>query len=109
MAKMIKQLDLLSYDGANSLEDIKRILNENNRRLQDAYKNTYNDILNKEWLMFTVGMRRWRIGPLQGYHPGRDGKSAFDFVIQELLGGDWRDQSNWQTQHVFHGGERSDY
>ena len=109
MSRMTKLLDLLSYSDANSLEEIKRIANENNRRLQDAYKNTYNDILNKEWLMFTVGMRRWRIGPLQGYHPGRDGKSAFDFVIQELLGGDWRDQSNWQTQHVFHGGERSDY
>ena len=45
MAKMTKQLDLLSYDDANSLEEIKRIGNENNRRMQDAYRRTYNDIL----------------------------------------------------------------
>jgi len=109
MAKMTKQLDLLDYSGAKTITDIIEIANENNRRLQDAYRAIRNDINNKEWLMFTVGMRRWRIGPLQGYHPDKDGKSAYDFVIQELLGGDWRKQSNWQTQHVFHGGERSDF
>ena len=113
MAKMTKLLDLLSYSDANSLEEIKRILNENNRRLQDAYKNTYNDIMWKEFVYFTVGMKRWRMGPLVGYHPGRDSKSATEFVIQELVGTNWRNQASWGAaaggaETSLHGGEQED-
>jgi len=106
MAKMAKQLDLLPYSTANSLEDIKRIADENNRRLQDAYRNINDAVLFKEWLYFSVGMKRWRIGPEVGYHPGKERRAAVNFVIQELTGTDWRNQSHWQTQHVFWGGER---
>lgn len=113
MSKMAKQLDLLPYDGANSLEEIKRIANENNRRLQDAYISMYNDIMWKEYVYFTVGMKRWRMGPLVGYHPGRDSKSGTEFVIQELVGTNWRDQSAWGAQAggaetSLHGGEQDD-
>jgi len=106
MAKMTKQLDLLSFSDANGLEEIKQILNENNRRLQDAYRNISDAILFKEWLYFSAGMKRWRIGPEVGYHPGKERRAAVNFVIQELTGTDWKNNSHWTTQHVFWGGIR---
>ena len=108
MAKMAKQLELHDYSDANSLEEIKQIANENNRRMQEAYLQIRNDINFKEWIYFSVGMKRWRIGPEQGYHPGKNRKGAVNFVIQELTGTDWKNQSDWQTQHVFWGGARDD-
>jgi hypothetical protein len=113
MAKMKRQLDLLDYSGATSLEEVIQIANENNRRMQEAYLHIHNDINHKEWLYFTVGMKRWRIGPLQGYHPGKNRKGAVSFVIQELAGTDWRNQSHWGevaggAEHEFWGGAQDD-
>ena len=113
MSKMTKQLDLLDYSSAKTVEDMVKIANENNRRLQDAYKKIYNDILWKEFVYFTVGMKRWRMGPLVGYHPGRDSKSATEFVIQELVGTNWRNQDSWGAaaggaETSLHGGEQDD-
>lgn len=108
MAKMAKKIDLLPFDGAKNIDDIIRIGNENNRRIQDYLINMFNAILFKEWLYFSVGMKRWRMGPEVGYHPGKSRKVAVNFVIQELTGTDWRNQSHWQTQHVFWGGEQDD-
>jgi hypothetical protein len=105
MSQMQKQLDLLDYFQARDLEELKKILNENNRRLQAAYLHTRNDINFKEWLYFSVGGRRWRIGPLLGYNPGKDKQTAVNFVIQELTGADWKDQSHWVTRHRFWGEE----
>lgn len=110
MRMMKKQLDLLDYSKAKNIDDIIRIGNENNRRTQKAYEAIYNDVLFKEWLYFTAGMKRWRIGPLQGYHPNRDRTEAVNFVIQELVGTDWRNNSHWGAaaggaEHTFWGGE----
>lgn len=99
MSMMSKQLDLMDYSQAKNLEDLKKILNENNRRLQDAYRRIHNDINWKEWLYFSVNMKRWRIGPKPGTN---------NWVIEELTGTDWKNQSHWETQHVFWGGEQSD-
>jgi hypothetical protein len=110
MPKMVKQLDLLDYTGAKSLDEIIQILNENNRRIQKAYLNILNDVNHKEWLYFTVGMRRWRIGPKVGYNPGRNKQEKIDFVIQEFNGTDPKNHSHWgeeadAAETTIHGGE----
>jgi len=98
MAQMAKQLDLLDFSTAKDFEELKKILNENNRRLQDAYRAIHNDIFWKEFIFFSVSGKRWRIGPDPDTH---------HFVLQELTGLDWRNQSHWQTQHTFYGGEKA--
>ena len=91
---MPAMLDLKDYSTAKSLEDVKRIAGENNRKIQDAYKRIHNDINFKEWLYFSVGGKKWRIGP------DPDGN---DFLIQELTGTDWKNQSDWTTQETIAG------
>ena len=95
---MVKQLDLLDYSTAKDFEEVKKMLVENNRRLQDAYRNIHNDIFWKEFIYFSVSMKRWRIGPKPGTN---------NWVIEELTGLDWRNQSHWTTQHNFWGGEKA--
>ena len=112
MPQMAKQLDLLDYSTAKSLNDVIKIANENNRRIQDAYRKIHNDSLYKEWLYFTVGMKRWRIGPKASYNPGRDKLSKVDFVIQEFNGTDPKNNSHWgedanAAEFTVHGGELS--
>jgi len=102
MPQMVKQLDLLDYSTAKSLNDVIKIANENNRRIQDAYRKIHNDINWKEWLYFSVSGKRWRIGPLPGTN---------NWVIQELKGTDWKNQSHWGeaaggAEHTFWGGEQ---
>ena len=98
MAKMAKQLDLMDYSTAKDVEELKKILIENNRRLQDSYRAIHNDLNWHEWLYFSVNMKRWRIGPDPDTH---------HFVLQELTGIDWKNQSHWRKEHTFYGGEKA--
>ena len=95
---MAKQLDLMDYSAAKDVEELKKILIENNRRLQDSYRNIHNDLNWHEWLYFSVNMKRWRIGPKPGTN---------NWVIEEMTGLDWKNQSHWTTQHTFWGGEKA--
>lgn len=95
---MAKQLDLLDYSTAKDFEEFMKIANENNRRMQVAYRHIYNDNYYKEWINFSVSGKRWRIGP---------DPDTYHFVLQELTGLDWKNKSHWQTQHTFYGGEKA--
>lgn len=94
MALMPKTLELQDYSKAKTFEELKRIANDNNRRIKEAYKKIRNDINFKQWLYFSVGGKKWRIGP------DPDGN---DFLVQELTGTDWRDQSHWTTKDTIAG------
>ena len=95
MALMKQQLGLKDYSGARSMSDIIRIGNENNRILAAAYLAIFNDLNFKQWQYFSVGGKRWRIGP------DPDGN---DFLVQELTGSNWRNQSHWTTATTSFGG-----
>jgi len=125
MSKMVKQLDLTDLKPYKKSEkigfvtqgtssagaDVKtfddfirianenvKIANENNRRLQDSYMAIHNDLNWHEWIYFSVSMKRWRIGPKPGTN---------NWVIEEMTGLDWKNQSHWTTQHTFWGGEKA--
>ena len=95
MAQMPRELELLDPMAASSLNELKTLLNTNNRRLQEAYRKIHNDINWKEWLYFSVSGKRWRIGP---------DPDTNNWVIQELTGANWRNQSHWTTMDTAWGG-----
>lgn len=88
MAQMDKQLVIKDCKVTDTLPEVIESINENNKRLRAAYQAIHNDINWKEWVYFTVSGRKWRIGPIP---------DTANWVIQELTGANWKNQSHWTT------------
>lgn len=88
MAQMARQLALKDCTPNATLDEVIRTINENNQSLRVAYLAVHNDINWKEWSYFSVSGRRFREGPLPGTN---------DWVVQELTGTNWKNQSHWTT------------
>ena len=95
MAHMDRQLVIEDCPETAELPELIRIVNENNQRLRSAYEAIHNDINWKEWVYYSVNKRRWRLGPLPDTN---------DWVIQELTGANWKNQSHWTTVYRGWGG-----
>jgi len=101
MAKMPKELSVVDFNNAKTVDDLKRLLDKQNKILQEVYRRIHNDINWKETIHFSVRGKKWRITVIPGDY---DGDNTEHLRVQRLTGTNWRNPSHWTDEHIWHGG-----
>jgi len=95
--EMPKSLQLVDFSQAKSLEDIKRLLSENNERLRTMYQQIWGDVKRKEFVYFTSQLKLWRLGPVEDH-------LCAQYFIGTNIQKDWRNDALWETEWTSYGG-----
>jgi hypothetical protein len=98
--QMLKSVQLENATPGMNLNQIIMLVNANNERLKTFLQQMWSEIRYKEWIYFTRGKKKWRLGPV-GDH----------LEAQYFIGTNIRDKSqwinddNWEMEWRSYGGE----
>lgn len=101
MPQMPKELNVVDFSHARTVNDLKILLNKQNKINQEFYRRIFNDIHWKESIYFVVGGKKWRITVIPGDF---ESDSEEHLRVQRFTGTDFRNPSHWTDEYIWHGG-----